>query len=120
MLKLTRHGFDRIKNVLLRQQKQVEAELKALEAEDPVMDSGLAESTEPGTDSWVADTHGRVVAMKMNLQGMLSNIKKSLMNINSGKYGKCENCHKEIEPERLAAVPSATLCLSCSKKVMKS
>lgn len=119
MLKLTRPGFDKIKHVLLRQQKEVEADLKALEAEDPVMDLGLAESTEPGTDSWMADTHGRVVAMRQNLQGMLSNIKKSITNINSGKYGKCENCHKEIEPNRLSAVPSATLCLACSKRTVK-
>ena len=116
MLNLTRQNFSKIKAILLRQQKEVEEEIKSLEADDPVNSLSLAESSEPGTDSWMADTHSRVVAVRQNLQNMLKNIKKSLINIKSGKYGKCESCGKLIEPERLKAMPTATLCIACSKK----
>lgn len=80
------------------------------------MDDGLAESSEPGTDSWMADVHNQAVAVKENLHSMLSGISKSLARLRSGTYGKCENCGKQIEVARLEAMPIATLCLSCSKK----
>lgn len=107
--------FEKFKNLLLKQQKEVEEEIKSLEKDDPVNSLDMAESSEPGTDSWMADTHGRVVAVKQTLQELLSKIKKSLMAMKSGKYGKCENCGKPIEEERLKAMPTATLCISCSK-----
>lgn len=117
MLRLTRMNFEKIKSLLLRRQKEVEEELKTIK--DPVMSDGLAESSEPGTDSWIADVHNQTVAIKENLSQLLSKIRKSLTNLRTGKYGKCENCGRDIEPERLEAIPIATLCLSCSKKAKK-
>lgn len=111
--------IEKIKHILLRQQKKVEEGLKGLEDDDPVMENAVAESSEPGTDSWLADAHARVVVMKQNLLGMLANTKKALLNLKTGKYGKCENCGKKIEPERLEAMPTATLCISCAKKPTK-
>lgn len=112
--------INKIKNILLRQQKKVEQDLKALEQKDPVLsDNASAESSEPGTDSWLADTHSRIVAIKQSLMDMLENTKKALSNLKTGKYGKCENCGNPIEPERLKAMPTATLCISCSKKKSK-
>jgi DnaK suppressor protein len=105
----------KIKDLLLKQQKKVEEEIKLLDEDDPV-NSDIAESSEPGTDSWVADTHTRTVAVKKTLQDTLVKIKHSLQSLAAGNYGKCENCGKKIEPERLEAVPTATLCISCSKK----
>ena len=116
MLKLTRTNFEKIKNALLKQEKEMEAEIKSLEQDDPVNSLNMAESSEPGTDSWVADTHGRVMAMKQSLGDALKRIKNSLAALNTGKYGKCQNCGNPIESERLAAMPTATLCIACSKK----
>ncbi len=114
MLKLTRQNFDKVKQILLRQQKKIQEDLKSVN--DPVMNDGLAESSEPGTDSWMADVHNQAVAVKDNLQTMLAGVSKSLARLRSGNYGKCESCGKLIEPARLEAMPAATLCLSCSKK----
>lgn len=111
--------IDKFKKLLLRQQKEVEKEIEDLDKDDPINSLSMAESSEPGTDSWVADTHSRVLAVKSNLQMLLVKIKKSLQNLNSGKFGKCENCGKLIEDERLKAIPIATLCIACSKKVKK-
>ena len=119
MLNLPRQSFDKIKQLLLRQQKEVEKDLQTLEKDDPVLSDSLAESTEPGTESWMADVHSRMTAMKRNLQDMLNRTKKALSNVNSGKYGRCENCGQAIEVERLKAMPTATLCMSCSKKAKK-
>lgn len=120
MLNLTRQNFEKFKNMLLRQQKNVEEDIKNLEDDDPVLnDHGLAESSEPGTDSWLADTHSRVVAVKRNLIDILEKTKKALFNIKTGKYGECERCGRSIETQRLEAIPTATLCINCSKKTSK-
>ncbi|TSC64165.1 MAG: transcriptional regulator, TraR/DksA family [Microgenomates group bacterium Gr01-1014_93] len=116
MLNLPQETFNKIKRILQRQEKEIERDLKSIEKDDPVKVDGLAESSEPGTDSWMADVHGRAQVLGQNLQLLLAKTKNSLANLKSGKYGKCENCGREIEPERLEAIPTATLCLSCSKK----
>ncbi len=107
---------NKIKDSLLKQQKKVEEEIELLDADDPVNSNDVAESSEPGTDSWVADTHTRTVAVKQGLKEVLVKIKHALQSLASGKYGKCENCGKKIEANRLEAMPTATLCISCSKK----
>lgn len=106
---------NKIKDLLTKQQKQVEEEIQQLDQDDPV-NSTVEESSEPGTDSWVADTHTRTVAVKQGLQNMLLKIKHSLKSVADGSYGKCESCGKKIESVRLEAMPTATLCISCSKK----
>lgn len=116
MLNLTRPNLNKIKELLLRQKKKVEEELKRVEKEDPVFDDGLAESIEPGTASWMADVHTKALAIKENLSQMLNWIQDSLSKLSKGSYGKCESCGKQIEEERLLAMPTATLCISCSKK----
>lgn len=116
---LPQPSLEKIKNLLLHQQTKVEEDLKAIEKDDPILNEGLAESSEPGVDSWMADIHTRVMSTKQTLSDLLSKTKKALTNINSGKYGKCENCHKPIDPKRLEAMPTATLCMACSKKTRK-
>lgn len=119
MLNLPRKSFDKVKSLLLRKQKKVEEDLKALEHQDPVMNGGLAESSEPGTDSWMADVHTRALAAKQNLLDILSKTKNAIARVKTGSYGKCENCGNHIEQERLQVIPTATLCISCSKKLSK-
>ena len=109
-------NLSKIKSLLTKQQKTVEDEIKLLDEDDPVNSNEIAESSEPGTDSWVADTHTRTVAIKNILRETLSKIKHALQSLSSGKYGKCEKCGKKIESVRLEAVPTATLCIECSKK----
>ncbi len=108
-------ALDKIKSTLLNKQKKVEEEIKLLDEDDPVNSEAPAESSEPGTDSWVADTHTRTVAIKETLKETLNKIKHALASLASGKYGKCENCGKKIEEARLAAMPTASLCIKCSK-----
>mgnify|MGYP001567906750 CR=1 FL=1 len=109
------NSVKKIKELLTKHQQKVEEEIELLDQDDPVNSNEVAESSEPGTDSWVADTHTRTVAIKKNLQDLLSKIKRSLQSLSLGKYGKCENCGKKIEAERLSAMPVANLCISCSK-----
>lgn len=119
MSNLPQKTIETIKNYLTRQQKQVEKNLKSVNEDDPATAPALAESSEPGTDSWVADNHSNAVALMESLKQVGGNVKKALEKIKNGVYGKCEKCGKEIEQKRLMVFPTAELCLSCTAKKKK-
>ena len=120
MLKLPQKTLIKIKAILQRQQRSVESQIKTLEDGDPVLDDSLAESPESGTESWAADVHARFVTVKNDLLNLSKRISNSLNSLKKGTYGKCELCDKQIELPRLEAMPTATVCLSCSRKSVKS
>lgn len=116
MLGLPRPDLIRIKRYLLRQQKQVKEQLQEIEKNDPVTASNLSiEVEESGTASWLAEAHGRLTTLKNDLLELSSKITKSLLRLKKGTYGKCEKCRGPIEAARLEAMPTATLCMACSK-----
>ncbi len=119
MLDLPQTTLAKIKSTLLNQQSKVEAELKIIETEDPVLADALAESSEPGTESFEADAHTRLTAVKNDLMELLKKTQTSLTNMTKGTYGQCEKCKKTIEKERLEAMPTATLCIACSQKSIR-
>lgn len=119
MLRLPHKSVELIKKYLLRQQKEVEKNLIEVESEDPATAPDLAESTEPGTDSWVADEHTKIAVFRQQLKNLGSSIRDALFRIKNSTYGKCEKCGKQIGLGRLLAMPTASLCLSCSRKVFK-
>lgn len=119
MLSFPKQSLDFIKKYLHRQQKEIDKNLKEVEEDDPARSPALAESSEPGTDSYIADTHTKSEVIKAQLIRMNSIIKIALSKIKIGTYGKCDNCGKQIETERLLALPSAQYCLSCSQKNIK-
>lgn len=119
MLGFTTKSLNTIKRLLLRQQREVEKNMKEVEEDDPAKSPSLAETSEPGTDSYIADTHNKILVLKNNLQQISRSIKNALSKIRSRTYGKCEKCGKQIEIGRLLAIPTTALCLSCSKKATK-
>lgn len=108
-----------IKKYLLRQQKEVEKNIKEVEEDDPAKAPALAETSEPGIDSYIADSHNKTIVLESELKKTSNSIKKALLKIKKGTYGKCEKCGKQIEIGRLLAMPTAQHCVSCSKKISK-
>lgn len=45
----------------------------------------------------------------------LHQIDQALLKINSGDYGKCEECEELISEKRLLAVPDCRLCIYCAE-----
>ena len=120
MLNFPKKTLDSIKRYLLRQKRQVDKSLVEIEEDDPARSPALAESSEPGTDSYIADSHTKIVVLKNQLLKMSNNIKSTLSKIKTGTFGKCEKCGKQIEAGRLLALPTAQYCVSCSKKISRS
>lgn len=50
---------------------------------------------------------------KASYKTTLEEIDNSLLNIEDGSYGSCSSCSKDIEEERLEAIPYTSLCSNC-------
>lgn len=103
-----------ISKTLLNKQKQLEEQIKNIEAEDPVLLESLPEVSELGEDAWKAEAHAKAVVVRNSLQDLSGMIKKSLHKISLGTYGLCDKCGHSIELERLQAAPTAALCIACA------
>ncbi|MEX1038323.1 MAG: TraR/DksA C4-type zinc finger protein [Acidimicrobiia bacterium] len=86
-------------------------------------DLGAAESGDLRSDLDFGDSFadaGSVTAERTEVLGLVDSIKSqlddvdaALARIESGKYGKCANCGKDIPKARLEARPSSILCIDC-------
>ena len=119
MLNFPKETLEFIKRYLLRKQKEVEKNLKEVSEDDPAKSPALAESSEPGTDSYIAETHTKTVVLEHQLNNARTSIKTALLKIKNGTYGKCEKCGQAIGIGRLLAMPTAQYCLSCSQEASK-
>ncbi len=52
-----------------------------------------------------------------NERRILGNIEDALQKIENETYGICEKCGKEIEIERLKAMPFAMVCMKCKSQM---
>jgi RNA polymerase-binding protein DksA len=59
------------------------------------------------------------VALLNQLERKLEGVQAALRAIDKGRYGVCERCGKEIDPERLEVRPDAMMCLPCQVEVEK-
>jgi DnaK suppressor protein len=73
-------------------------------------------------DNHLADTATETYEREMDegleedAREQLRQIEKALARIESGEYGRCEICGKEIPLERLEATPSTTLCIDDARR----
>jgi DnaK suppressor protein len=56
-----------------------------------------------------------MLAVSENESKQLALIDEALMRIDDKEYGPCQNCDKEINAKRLAAIPWARFCLDCQE-----
>ena len=75
-------------------------------------------SSAPDENATEIDSYGNLLAVEHALELRLKEVGEALEKIkkNDGSYGKCENCSREIEIERLKANPAAKICLKCTNK----
>ena len=56
-------------------------------------------------------------ALEFNLEKRLNEINETLGQMKKESYGICKSCSLTIEEPRLKAMPTASLCASCAKKI---
>jgi DnaK suppressor protein len=62
-------------------------------------------------------TRERNIALRHNAEDLLAQVEAALHRLSQGVYGICARCSREIATERLEALPSATLCITCQAEV---
>lgn len=106
-----------IKEKLSTEKAHIEKALKNLDRDDPFSDPERTnDNADSGTDAFEESEHMRIEAQEDALKSQLAAIIAAESRIASGTYGVCASCGKDIDPERLAAMPTATVCISCEKQ----
>ena len=87
-----------------------------LEKEDPYNDTNRLNENNPDDDANEESGHERVAALKEQTQKNIERVEKALDRIKKGTYGKCSQCGKMIDTERLAIDPTMDCCVQCQSK----
>ena len=53
-------------------------------------------------------------ALDDDARAELRRIRQAIERIDEGSYGECDRCGETIHPDRLAALPTASLCIRCA------
>jgi DnaK suppressor protein len=108
-----------------RQRLQAELEeltAQAAELEQAATDNTPAASGEVAFDEEFSDAASytfereRDLSLSNNARDLIEKIGHALARMERGTYGRCEVCGDPIEPERLDALPYATLCLADARR----
>ena len=117
---MRKRDLERFKKLLLEKRNAMINEMKGLL---PQFDTTLKESTgdlsshsyhmaDQGTDAME-----REMAFMMSSKSgrLVYHIDEALRRIDSGSFGKCFTCNKQISMPRLNAVPHARYCIECKE-----
>ncbi len=59
-------------------------------------------------------------SLEQNIKDLLSQVNAALQRMEEGQFGLCRRCGKQIDAERLRALPYADLCISYRRKREKA
>jgi DnaK suppressor protein len=75
-------------------------------------DSAGDDDADTGTKTFEREQE---ITLANNLLERITQVERAIERLGEGNYGWCEKCGNAIPVERLAAFPSATLCVSCKQ-----
>lgn len=117
--------IEELKEKLEKEKTAIEEQLKTFADKDPNLkgdwDSKFPKfngefggaALESAADE--VEEYGSRLSVEHSMELKLRDINIAIENIVKGKYGKCENCKKDIDEKRLMANPAARLCMDCQK-----
>jgi DnaK suppressor protein len=111
------------RDLLLDKRQAVVEAIEYLHKENPgSLKDETGELVSGSADQHMADTGTETVDREIDYTleesdgRLLMAIDAALARIDAGTYGICVNCGAQIAPERLEAMPWATLCIDCKRK----
>lgn len=103
-----------LKIALEQQRESLKNELEELNTRRD--HSGMGYSTHQADDASEAFEQAADLAIRQNAERMLYQVERALQRMAAGTYGKCRNCDREINPDRLHAIPYTRYCIDCATK----
>lgn len=79
---------------------------------DRLTDSAGDDQADTGTKTFEREQE---ITLANNILERITQVERALERLDEGSYGWCERCGNPIPVERLAAFPSATLCVTCKQ-----
>jgi RNA polymerase-binding protein DksA len=114
---------DRFREALLAERERVTKAIGYLHKENPgnIEDEtgevvGTLDSDNYGDTATVTYDRELDYSLEENSESVLREIDAALQRIEDGTYGVCEGCGKQIEEERLEAIPWTRLCIDDARK----
>lgn len=109
--------LDQVRKALEEEKSKVVSRVAELAAQDPFLDPDRAnDNAASDTEANEESNHDRYQAMVDEMKARIVALDEALRRVGSGTYGYCVSCLAMIDTDRLAIVPTATLCLDCERK----
>jgi RNA polymerase-binding protein DksA len=104
-----------------RERAEAVARLQALhvspDLEEEAAPGGNESTLEEGDAAQASERRDMSFTTRERLARRINALTAALERIQRGEYGRCRVCGREIEPERLAAIPEASTCLDCQAQL---
>lgn len=122
---MTKDELKKLDEKLAAEEREIISQLRGVATENPAI-KGDFEPIMPNYDDNEKDMDDSIneatdfdrnLAMQQQLETRLKDVRNVRGQIAQGTYGTCSNCRSTIPPERLSAMPSASLCITCASKV---
>lgn len=114
---------DRFRTMLLDERARVAAALEELHGEHPgSLEEETGDLMSSSADNHLADSASETFNRELdeglgdNAEHIIGAIDAALLRLENGTYGVCQRCGRPIEPERLEAIPYATLCIDDKRR----
>jgi DnaK suppressor protein len=119
---MTKAKFAKQREQLESEHKRLTSELEQLEASGSSSDerregSPFGKREEEATETLELEKR---LALENRVRQELAGIEHALEKFEKGTYGMCDNCGEAIAPERLEALPQASLCVNCKALLAKN
>jgi DnaK suppressor protein len=111
--------LERQRQRLLEEEQRLERELEAFRPGSPLVPGADVDVWEHAVNNHLADEGSelyereKTLSLERSLRQTLEEVRRALEKLDAGTYGICDNCGRPIAPERLEALPHATLCIQC-------
>jgi len=116
--------LDELRKNLEEEKMKTSDRIAELSKQDPFSDpERVNDNAASDGEASEESSHDRFAAMVEELNARVAEIDAALERIANNTYGYCTNCKQMIDTDRLAILPTATLCLACEqakKSVLKA
>ena len=102
---------DRLEVLIDDYEQELEEARMSESSSDRSPDPGNAEASSTKLE------YAKELSLEQNTLDLLSKVEWALAKMDEGTYGICESCGKSIPLARLEALPYATLCVDCARRV---
>ena len=112
--KILRSQLEKDRKHLLQDIETADREIRL--AQEMREGSPFGKREEEATESFELEKR---LALEKQIRERLAESERALKKLDEGTYGRCDRCGQAIPPERLEALPEASLCLSCKALLAK-